>query len=433
MAKARHAGSDGATTSPPFLNIPFGGYLHRDVPLEDAELTHVGPGTPCGEWLRRFWHPVLLADKLKDLPVAIRILGEDLVLFRDRSSQAGLLELHCSHRGTSLEFGQIEERGIRCCYHAWLYDVDGRLLETPGEPAESTLKDRLYHGAYPTHEYKGLVFAYMGPPDKRPAFPILDMCEMPGYHAQARMHEAWPCNWLQFMENVHDLAHLSFLHTIDGNVGFTQDLARVGELDFIESPMGIVCTDTLRAGDKVWVIVADYMLPNLHSVAGSLRKTFAEREPGQIAPPMLSLWMVPVDDTHTQRFDFWYAPEGELFSSGVMGQTGDRLYEERQRVPGDYDAMVSQRPIEIHALEHLANTDRAVIMGRNMVRRGIRAVQSGEDPQGVTWSEGVTTPIYAHERVLHIPPAPNPEEDKRLLRDAGRRAVEERIEELSRL
>ena len=124
-----------------------------------------------------------------------------------------------------------------------------------------------------------------------------------------------------------------------------------------------MCTDTLRAGDKVWVIVADYMLPNLHSVAGSLRKTFAEREPGQISPPMLSLWMVPVDDTHTQRFDFWYAPEGEVFSSGVMGQTGDRLYEERQRVPGDYDAMVSQRPIEIHALEHLANTDRGCDYG----------------------------------------------------------------------
>ena len=100
------------------MNVPHGAYYHRDVPLVDEELTHVGPGTPGGEWLRRFWHPVFVSAELKDLPKAIRILGEDLVLFRDHSGQIGLLELHCSHRGTSLEFGQVQERGIRCCYHA---------------------------------------------------------------------------------------------------------------------------------------------------------------------------------------------------------------------------------------------------------------------------------------------------------------------------
>ena len=172
------------TTSVPFLNIPHGGYLHRDVPAEDGEITHVGPGTPAGEWFRRFWQPVFVSDGLKDLPTAIRILGEDLVLFRDGSGQIGLLELHCSHRGTSLEFGQIEERGIRCCYHAWLYDVNRRILETPGEPPESILKDRLHHGAYPTHEYGGLVFAYMGPREKQPVFPIFDTYDVPGYHSQ---------------------------------------------------------------------------------------------------------------------------------------------------------------------------------------------------------------------------------------------------------
>ena len=125
------------TTDVPFLNAPFGGYQHTHVPPEDDELTHVGPGTPGGEWFRRFWIPVFATDDLSDLPVAIRILGEDLVIFKDRSGQIGLLELHCSHRGTSLEFGQIEERGIRCCYHAWCYDVDGRILDTPGEPADS--------------------------------------------------------------------------------------------------------------------------------------------------------------------------------------------------------------------------------------------------------------------------------------------------------
>ena len=138
------------TTNVPFLTAPYSGYLHSDVPPDDEEITRSGPGTPGGEWLRRFWQPVALSEELKDLPKAIRILNEDLVVFRDRSGRVGLLELHCSHRGTSLEFGQIEERGIRCCYHAWCYDVDGRILDTPGEPAESTLKDRLHHGAYPT-------------------------------------------------------------------------------------------------------------------------------------------------------------------------------------------------------------------------------------------------------------------------------------------
>ena len=335
------------------------------------------------------------------------------------------MELHCSHRGTSLEFGQIQERGVRCCYHAWCYDVDGKILDTPGEPADSTLKDCLYHGAYPTREYKGLVFAYMGPPDKRPVFPLLDMCEMPGFRADARKQEIWPCNWLQFMENVHDLAHLSFLHALEGNVGFTQDLARVGELDFVESPMGMVFTDALRSDDKVWVIVADFILPNIHNVAGSLQMSFEEREAGRVAPPILSLWMVPIDDTHTQRFDYWYAPENELFPGGSMGQTDDRPYAERQRVPGDYDAMVSQRPITVHTLEHLASTDRGVIMGRNMVRQGIRAVQNGQDPQGITREEGTIVPIYAHERLLRIPPASNPEADRRTLRDAGRKVVED--------
>ena len=114
------------------------------------ELSHVGPDTPCGEYLRRFWQPICLSDELKDLPYRVRILGEELVAFRDRSGAVGLLELHCPHRGASLEYGLIDNKGIRCCYHGWLFAADGTILETPGEPAHSTLKDRLCHGAYPT-------------------------------------------------------------------------------------------------------------------------------------------------------------------------------------------------------------------------------------------------------------------------------------------
>ena len=100
---------------------------------------------------------------LADVPVGLKILGEELVAFRDFSGRIGLVEAHCPHRGTSLEFGLVSERGIRCCYHGWLFDVDGTILETPGEPTGSTFKDRLCHGAYPVHDYQGIIFAYMGP------------------------------------------------------------------------------------------------------------------------------------------------------------------------------------------------------------------------------------------------------------------------------
>jgi nitrite reductase/ring-hydroxylating ferredoxin subunit len=116
-------------TRAPFLSTRYGGYYHREVPKEDADLTRIGPGTPCGEYLRRYWQPVTFSDDLKGLPVAVKILGEELVAFRDFSGRVGLVEAHCPHRGTSLEFGLVSKRGIRCCYNCWLFDVDGAILE----------------------------------------------------------------------------------------------------------------------------------------------------------------------------------------------------------------------------------------------------------------------------------------------------------------
>ena len=158
-------------TRAPYLETRFGAYFHREMPGEDAELSHVGPDTPCGEYLRRFWQPICFSDELKDLPHRVKILGEELVVFRDLSGTVGLLELHCPHRGASLEFGLVDAKGIRCCYHGWQFAADGTILETPGEPADSTLKDRLCHGAYPTHEYRGIVFAYNSGKRKIPSLP----------------------------------------------------------------------------------------------------------------------------------------------------------------------------------------------------------------------------------------------------------------------
>jgi nitrite reductase/ring-hydroxylating ferredoxin subunit len=406
-----------------FLNTAYSAYHHRERPQEDEELTQVGPGTPCGEYLRRFWHPIVLSEELQDLPRRLRIMGEDLVAFRDQSGAVGLLELHCPHRGTSLEFGLVAEKGIRCCYHGWLFDVDGKILDTPGEPPHSTLKDRLYHGAYPVHEYRGLVFAYMGPPEQQPAFPIFDTFELPGYQLVARPGYIWPCNWLQVKENSMDPAHLAFLHTLPGSVGFTDDLAALGEWDYIETSAGMVYIDTRRQGDRVWVRVADFIPPNIHQFPPNA-DPMAKR--GGVLRPTATRWAVPIDDTHTMQIGFHHAPaDRELRRDAGFGQDGNRPYEERQRVPGDYDAQVSiHGGMTRHRLEHLATTDRGVIMLRNMLRRGIRAVQNGTDPTHGSRQAGHVIPTYSQDKIISgIAPASTPEEDRQLLREIGRKVV----------
>jgi phenylpropionate dioxygenase-like ring-hydroxylating dioxygenase large terminal subunit len=190
---------------------PFHGYAISRPLQEDAELTHVGPGTPGGEYMRRFWHPVAMASQLQEHPVAIRIMGEDLVVFRDGRGRVGLLHRHCAHRRASLEFGKIQDSGIRCCYHGWHFDVDGTILETPGEPAESMIRHQICQGAYPVREIKGLVFAYLGPPEEMPEFSYLDSLDLPDHDlVPYSIHS--PCNWLQESENAMDPYHSVFLH-----------------------------------------------------------------------------------------------------------------------------------------------------------------------------------------------------------------------------
>jgi phenylpropionate dioxygenase-like ring-hydroxylating dioxygenase large terminal subunit len=275
------------TTRAPFLKERFGGYHHRAVPQENTELTHVGPDTPCGEYMRRFWQPVCFSDDLKDLPLRVRLFGEDLVAFRDQSGAVGLLELHCPHRGTSLEFGLIGEKGIRCCYHGWLFGCDGTILETPGEPADSTLKDRLFHGAYPTHEAYGLVFAYLGPPEKKPPFPVYDSLHRPGFRVIPGQKYFYPCNWLQIQDNTMDPTHTAFLHTIVSGAVFTEEFGVLPELDYVETPIGIIYVGTRRIGDNVWARMVEVVLPNLQQVAPIWETGRQERA---FSGPMMTRW-----------------------------------------------------------------------------------------------------------------------------------------------
>ena len=422
-------------TRAPFLNTRFGGYYHRDVPREDAELTHVGPGSPCGEYLRRFWQPVCFSDDLRELPLRVPMLGEELVAFRDFRGRVGLVEAHCPHRGTSLEFGLVSERGIRCCYHGWLFDVDGTILETPGEPASSTLKERLCHGAYPVHEFNGIVFAYMGPPERQPPFPTYDSFVRPGFRLLPGRKYFYPCNWLQILENAMDPVHTAFLHTIVTGSQFTDEFGKVPELDFTETPTGMIYMATRRVGDNVWARMVENVLPNLQQVAPIWE------DGHRVHPfngPMMSRWIVPQDDTHTMFVELrhvsetdgatpaWWADRSKM----LPGQLPDgESYEASQRRPGDYEAQVSQRAIAVHGLEHLGATDRGVIMFRQRLRKGIRAVQAGGDPEGLCRKAGMVIPTYCNDTVVHVPPAATPEADHELMRTTGRELAESYLRE----
>ena len=417
-------------TRAPFLKARYSGYHHRQVPVEDAELTHVGPDTPCGEYMRRFWQPICYSDELKDLPRRVKILGEELVAFRDGGGAVGLLELHCPHRGTSLEFGLVGEKGIRCCYHGWLFDVDGTILETPGEPAGSTLKDRLFHGAYPVHEAHGIVFAYLGPPEQLPAFPTYDSFVRPGYRIIPGQKYFYPCNWLQILENTMDAVHTAFLHTIVSGAVFTDEFGVLPELDFAETPVGIIYIATRRVGDNIWSRSVENVLPNLQQVA-PIWETGHNQHP--FSGPMMSRWIVPLDDTNTMQIELRHVSETEGIvtpdwwadrSIMLPGQLGMDTYEESQRRPGDFEAQVSQRPIAVHGLEHLGTTDRGISMFRNQIRRGIRAVKAGQDPVGLSRDEDAVIPTYCNDTVVRIAPAETPALDKQLMRETGRQLAE---------
>ena len=182
---------------------------------EDNELlTQVGPGTPMGDLVRQYWIPMMAAKELPERdgpPLRMRLLGEDLIAFRDSTGKIGLLGDHCPHRGASLFFGRNEESGLRCVYHGWKFDTAGNCVDMPNEPAESTFKDKIHHRAYPCTEHGGLIWTYMGPREVPPGLPELEWTGVP---EDQRVLTPFlrECNWVQALEGDIDTAHLYFLH-----------------------------------------------------------------------------------------------------------------------------------------------------------------------------------------------------------------------------
>ena len=369
-------------------NLAFGGYRTRGYGSEfgtpDLRLTQVGRGTPGGEYLRRFWHPVAYEREVLDVPLRVRILGEDLVLFRDRSERIGLLFLNCCHRGASLEFGLIEQHGLRCCYHGRVFDVDGRQLEIPGEPASEQIKRSFAQGAYPTHLFGGMIFAYMGPPEATPPFPRYDIFDVPGMRLVPGSRLPFACNWVTIKDNAMDPAHTGILHAIPApGQPFSPLFGTFPAMFFGETPVGLAWLAARRSGNDVWVRTMDFLMPNQHVLTSITGDGWDDPT---YSPPWISIWTTPVDDENSINFVLNYIVENDRTTDDErrhqvnFGQQPDRPFSERQRVPGDYDVMVSQGAIAVHATERLARNDVGLGLFRKALRIGIDAVERGEDP-----------------------------------------------------
>jgi nitrite reductase/ring-hydroxylating ferredoxin subunit len=353
------------------------------------EVVRVGPGTPGGNYLRCFWWPVALTDEVKDIPVPVKVLGEELVLFRDLSGNLALLDRYCSHRRASLEYGRIEQHGIRCAYHGWFYDCEGKILDRPAEPIKTA--PNIQHAWYPVSELGGFVFAYLGNhKDRPPPLPRYDVLVSDGYRVAERgdgdLGKAYNCNWLQGVENTTDTTHLAYLHGI-------YDSCPVFKA--VEGEYGVRIYLAM-AGAKPGTIKVRRRCTVLPSINRKSREPRAERATRLETPIQQAIWVVPIDDTHCEemRLTVYPAPPKQTSYHGPdveQARRRDRKpYDKRffgevaGIVPLEDKAMVeSQGPIVDRAREHPGYGDRAILLLRKMIREGIADAANGKRPKGV--------------------------------------------------
>ena len=362
----------------------------RPAPTHHRELTDVGAGTPMGELLRRYWHPIGLAADASATPRQIKVLGEDLILFRDGQGRPGLVYPHCAHRGTSLYYGKVEAQGIRCCYHGWLFDVQGHCLEQPCEPelgARSCAKVR--QPWYPVQELYGLVWAYLGPPDKKPVLPryecldVLDegeMLEADDSSIGGGGPPVIPCNWLQHYENLVDTFHVAILHSSFSGTQFVKEMAVMPQVTW-DTQAHSVRAISLRPlpGGRTLRRISEAGLPTLRVIPSPKLGRFGRVE---------SLgWVLPIDDHSFRIYVVGRVREaGELrrMRTRMNGKLWEEMSEaEHQQYPNDVEAMVSQGVVAPHSQEHLVTSDKGLILLRKLLRRQLDAIAEGRDPAGV--------------------------------------------------
>ena len=351
---------------------------------QNEYLTRVGPGTPAGELLRRYWHPVAIAaDLTAENPTKfVRILGEDLVLFQTPRGEVGLLDDRCAHRGASLSYGRVEDRGIACPYHGWLYDKGGNCLEVPNEPPGSEFCLTVKQKAYPVQKLAGLYWAYLGP-QPAPLIPKYDIwARTDGWHWLRALPQL-DCNWLQAMENSVDTAHLHILHQELVTDGFKVESTTRGTIDNLkhyeikEFAHGFIKRRVFKDGK---VEEHPLLFPTV------LRQ--ANRT--QIR--------VPIDDTHTWIVYVHFVPDsaeprpanGEVpinYRKPFKNPTSARHPFTKFRLDEvdaqDFMAWETQGAILDRTRERLATSDHGVVMYREMLVREIKKVQQGLEPINV--------------------------------------------------
>ncbi len=370
---------------------------------EQETLTKVGPDSECGAWLRSFWFPIAISDRwdgargqlqlvepmtykgragtpttfgieqgsFHGRPTPVRVLGEDLVLYRDLAGTLGLVGIKCPHRSSSLEFGRVRERGIACAYHGWTFDETGKCLAMPGEPGDSNFKDKVRHTAYPVREQGGLIWAYLGAAEP-PALPQLDVIARDDGVRVVENFCLWPANWLQIVENSVDQVHTGILH---GEGSSRADVwSQVPEVDWVGDDHGIQ-TIQIRGeyGRTNYLRLPTTILLNQPWPGGAFSW-----------PRYSAIFRTPVDDNHTQLFHLTFIPEvdGErpVLPEGLefpVAKFVESLFLQ------DYRAIVTQGMPVDRTVERLGTTDRGIIMLRKMALDGIDAVRRGEDPNGV--------------------------------------------------
>ncbi len=371
---------------------------------ENELLTRVGPGTPCGELMRRYWQPAALSEELPagGAPLPVRLFGEDLVLYRDEAGQPGLLGLHCPHRGADLSYGRLEDGGLRCLYHGWLFDRAGRCLEQPGEPAGSTFYQRIRHTAYPCREKGGIIFAYLGPGEP-PLLPGYEFLNVPDEHrVVTKIFQ--DCNYLQGNEGNQDPIHLSFLHRIQreevpDQAARIKLLARdtAPTIDLEVTDWGLRIYAVRQAGpDSKYVRLTNAVMPNL-TCFGGYQDGYSIN------------WHVAIDDTHHWKYVIAFRRGGPIDRTQavqVKAETtpdyhlvrnrANRYLQDREEMKTrsflgmgmsfqEHDAWATetQGPVQDRTQEHLTSRDIAIVTMRKLLMAAMKDVQAGRDPRNV--------------------------------------------------
>jgi phthalate 4,5-dioxygenase len=383
---------------------------------ENKILTQVSPGTPMGEVMRRYWMPALLSTELPGAdcpPVRVKLLGEELVAFRDTEGRIGLIEEYCPHRLASLFLGRNEENGLRCVYHGWKFDARGNCVDMPNEPQESRFKEKVRITSYPTVEQGGVVWAYMGPPDKQPLEPGMEWCRAPERQRFVSKTIEY-CNFAQAVEGGIDTVHSSFLHNNDlSNERHFKRIDTAPKLEVEQMSYGFRYAGIRNLGEiGNYVRIYQFVLPfhqfRSHQVdyEGSGKRQPMPLIQGHMWVPMddentmVFNWMLAIDDDKALTPEFilkreTFAGRGPHGEGVVRYQTRannwlmDRAVQRTKTftgIPGlntqDLAVQESMGRIVNRSREHLGTTDKAVIQFRRCLLDAARDLQNGVDPPG---------------------------------------------------